>query len=103
MQRGLSVKDNEVVVLQMSLDSVANFEMLIGTILQDRKVDIASNSVDDVLGAWMVVGTSVYKFSKVGLVVFSDDFWYCQVLRNLFRHTQLIETKVGIGSDDCTS
>jgi len=58
MQRWLTVEDNVVIVLKMSLNYVTNFQMLVGSVLQNCYVDQSSISSFDILSSWPYVSTS---------------------------------------------
>ena len=103
MERGLSVEDDIIVVVQMSLNCVADFQMLISPVLQDGEVNVSTIDSFDVLSAGPVVSTSVNQGLQVLNVVDCDDFRHCEIHRNLNRHSKLVKSKVGVRSDDSTS
>jgi hypothetical protein len=91
VQRGLSIKDNVIVILQVAFNRVANLQMLVSPVLEYRKINKSTNCVDDVFCTWVVISTSVYEFTKVSLIMLSHNFRHCEILSDLFGNTELIQ------------
>ena len=90
MQRGLSVEDDIVVIVQVTLDGVAYLEVLICAILKDCEIDIAAINTFDVLGTGPVVSTAINQSLQVLIVVLGDDLWHCEVHSDLNGHSKLV-------------
>lgn len=102
MERRLSVEDNIIVVHQVALDGITDFEMLIGPVGKHRQVYVVAVGSLDVLCAGPVVGTSVYEFAETGMVVLGDYFRLGQVHGDLDGDTKLVQTQIGVRCDDRT-
>ena len=61
MQRRLSVEDDVVVVVEVPLDGVAHFQMLVRAILQHREIDVATVYPLNVLCTRPFVGATLNK------------------------------------------
>jgi hypothetical protein len=103
MQRWLSVEDDIVVVVQMTLNHVANLQVLVSSVLEDSKVGVAACSILDVLGTGPVVSSSINKLSQVLLIMLSDHFRDCKVHGNLNWNSKLVQPQVWIRRNDRSS
>jgi len=100
MERGLSVEDDIVVIIQVALDCVANLQMLVRAVLQNSQVNVASVDSLDVLCTGPVVSSAIDQSPQSLLVVLGDDLGHGQVHSDLQRHSELIQTQVRVRSDD---
>ena len=90
MERGLSIEDDIIVIAQMALDSVADLQVLIRSILQDGEIDVATVDSLDVLCSRPVICSPVDQRSQFLLVMLRDYFGHGQVHGDLEWYTELI-------------
>lgn len=91
VKRRLTIKNNVVIVLKVTLYCVTYLKMLIGSVLENRKVNESADRIDDVFSAGVMISASVYELAKICLVVLCYNLWNCEVLSDFLRDSQLIQ------------
>mmetsp|Transcript_14393 Transcript_14393/g.39001 ORF Transcript_14393/g.39001 Transcript_14393/m.39001 type:complete len:244 (-) Transcript_14393:836-1567(-) len=104
VQRGLTVEEHQVSVMQVALHLVSKLQPLVLPSLHELQVDAAPILTDDELCAcfaWGRVGTIVHQRLQLVDVEGRGSFRERQVQRDGPRYAQLINADVGVARDDC--
>ena len=64
VQRRLTVKDDKVIVLHVSLHLVADLKVKVARLGMISQVDSVTVITDDVFGSWILIGSSPYQLAK---------------------------------------
>ena len=87
----------------MSLYCVSDFQMLVGSVLEDSKIDVATINSLDVLSTWPIVCSTINERLQIIVIMRCDNLGYGEVHSDLDRHSQLVQTEIWVRGYDCSS
>jgi len=102
VQRGLTIEDDDVAILDVSFHFVAIFQVKVARLANETKVQTLPVVPDDVLRARMLVRAVPDQLVHPVDVERGDDFRIGHVQRDRTRHADFVDAQVGIGGDDGT-
>ncbi|GIX63994.1 CDP-glycerol:poly(glycerophosphate) glycerophosphotransferase, putative [Babesia caballi] len=102
VQRGLTVKENEVTVLKVTLNSVAVFELEVTRTLDVPQVKAGAVVANDKLGARPLVGAHFHLLTQTLKVQRSHRLAKGQRHRNGLWHADDVDGQVRVSRDDST-